>query len=44
MKGPNNMTYFATDPAQNETSRELRTTVRLPAQAGRIFQGWGPKF
>ncbi len=39
------MTYFVNDPAQNETSRELRTTVRLPAPAaGRIFQGWGPKF
>lgn len=39
------MTYLAADPTQNEASRELRTTVRIPAQtAGRIFQGWGPKF
>jgi hypothetical protein len=39
------MTYFAVDPTQNEVSRELRTTVRLPGHAAsRLFQGWGPKF
>ena len=39
------MTYFAADPSQNERSRELRTTVRLPGQMeSRLFEGWGPKF
>jgi len=38
------MTHFAIDPAQNEVSREVRTTVRIPGHdAGRLFQGWGPK-
>lgn len=39
------MTYTAITPIENETSRELRTTVRLPGQTdSRVFQGWGPKF
>jgi hypothetical protein len=39
------MTYLTIHPTDGETSRELRTTVRLPDQsASRLFQGWGPKF
>jgi hypothetical protein len=39
------MTYLAMNPTENETTRELRTTVRLLAQpSSLLFQGWGPKF
>ncbi len=39
------MTHIANNPTENETARELRTTIRLPDQsASRLFQGWGPKF
>ena len=39
------MTYFAMNPSENAAAREIRTTVRVPAQTeSRIFPGWGPKF
>ena len=39
------MTYLATTPSENAAAHELRTTVRVPAQAeSRLFPGWGPKF
>jgi hypothetical protein len=45
MKGIEKMTYSAANLSENEIARELRTTVRVPAQtASRLFQGWGPKF
>jgi hypothetical protein len=38
------MTYL-TIGRNDESTREARTTVRVPDQMGsRLFQGWGPKF
>jgi hypothetical protein len=37
------MTYLAIG-RNDENSRDIRPTVRVPDQAGNgLFQGWGPK-